>query len=131
MGHLREYDLRMLPNCKPASIPPGRKSHLKYAATQLPFKRGYKGIMGSIRALEVHQSGEALVAAGLGRFAYVFETRKRLMVSKVFMKQMLTAVLISGEERKGAEKSDDEEHSEEEHHKENDKEDEKEVEREE
>merc|ERR1719203_40828 len=107
MGHLREYDLRMLPNCKPASIPPGRKSHLKYAATQLPFRRGYKGIMGSIRALEVHQSGEALVAAGLGRFAYVFETRKRKMVSKVFMKQMITAVLVSGEERKGAAQSDD------------------------
>merc|ERR1712087_147978 len=114
MGHLREYDLRMLPNCKPASITPGRKSHLKYAATQLPFRRGYKGMMGSIRALEVHQNGEALVAAGLGRFAYVFETRKRKMVSKVFMKQMLTAVLISAEERKGAKESEEEHGSEDE-----------------
>merc|ERR1712032_1469822 len=98
--------------CQSAPVPPGRKTHLKWAATQLPFKRGYKGIMGSIRALEVHQSGEALVAAGLGRFAYVFETRKRKLVSKVFMKQMITSVLISSEERKGAKESDDEHSSE-------------------
>merc|ERR1712032_85613 len=98
--------------CQSAPVPPGRKTHLKWAATQLPFKRGYKGIMGSIRALEVHQSGEALVAAGLGRFAYVFETRKRKLVSKVFMKQMITAVLISSEERKGAKESDAENSSE-------------------
>merc|ERR1712039_1104874 len=71
------------------------------------FKRGYKGCMGSLRAVEVHQSGEALVAAGLGRFAYVFETRKRKMISKVFMKQMITAVLVSGEERKGVAESDE------------------------
>merc|ERR1712032_1378078 len=100
--------------CQSAPVPPGRKTHLKWAATQLPFRRGYKGIMGSIRALEVHQSGEALVAAGLGRFAYVFETRKRKLVSKVFMKQMITAVLISSEERKGAKESDEEDGSEDE-----------------
>jgi len=106
VGVLREYDLRMLPDAKTAEIPPGRKSHLKWASRQLPFRRGYKGCMGSIRALEVHRSGDALVAAGLGRFAYVFETRKHTMVSKVYLKQKLCSVLISGEERQGGRDDD-------------------------
>jgi len=101
-GTLREFDLRRLPECQTAQTPPGRKAHLGWAARQMPFRRGYKGVMGSIRALDVHQSGEALVAVGLGRFAYVFETRKRQMISKVFLKQKLCSVLLSSEERKGA-----------------------------
>lgn len=110
MGVLREYDLRNLPSCNAAEIPPGRKSHSKWAARQMPFKRGYKGITGSIRAMDVHATGETLVAVGLGRFAYVFETRKRRMVSKVYLKQKLCAVLMSSEERQApkGDASDDE-----------------------
>jgi len=115
MGVLREYDLRNLPSCKAAEIPPGRKSHLKLAARTLPFKRGYRGITGSIRAVDVHATGEALVAVGLGRFAYIFETRKRRMVSKVYLKQKLCAVLMSSEERqapKGEASEDEDEEAE-------------------
>jgi len=100
MGALREYDLRYLPKCQPAQIPPGRKSHLKFAARQMPFRRGYRDIMGSIRAIDVHCSGEALVAVGLGRFAYVFDTRRRRMSSKVYLKQKICSVLFSAEKRK-------------------------------
>lgn len=40
MGMLREFDLRNLPACQAAAIPPGRKSHTLWAAKQLPFRRG-------------------------------------------------------------------------------------------
>lgn len=110
MGTLREYDLRNLPTCKPAEIPPGRKKHLKWAQLQMPFRRGYKGVMGSIRAVDVHTSGEALVAVGLGRFAYVYESKKRStasLVGKVYLKQKLCSVLFSSEARVG-DKNEDE-----------------------
>lgn len=100
MGMLREYDLRLLTNVKAAQIPPGRKSHTLWAAKQLPFRRGYRDIMGSIRSVDVHCSGEALVAVGLGRFAYVFQTGKRSRIgpsSKVYLKQKLCSVLFSSE----------------------------------
>lgn len=104
IGTLREYDLRNLSTCKAAEIPPGRKKHSAWAAKQMPFRRGYRGIMGSIRALDVHAGGEAVVAVGLGRFAYIFETTKRSrasMVGKVYLKQKLCSVLLSSEERAG------------------------------
>lgn len=116
-GTLREYDLRKLPACQTAQTPPGRKAHLSWAEREMPLRRGYKGVMGSIRAMDVHQSGDVLVAVGLGRFAYVFETRRRAMLSKVFLKQKLCSVLLSSEERKGAKagaKEDDEAEEEEE-----------------
>jgi hypothetical protein len=102
VGTLREYDLRNLSTCKSAEISPGGKKHLSWAVKQMPFRRGYRGIMGSIRALDVHASGEAVVAVGLGRFAYIFETRKRSrasMVGKVYLKQKLCSVLLSSEDR--------------------------------
>jgi len=105
VGTLREYDLRHLPTCKAAEIPPGGKKHLALAAKQMPFRRGYRGVMGSIRAVDVHTSGEAVVAVGLGRFAYVFETKKRSRASllgKVYLKQKLNTVLFSTEERAGS-----------------------------
>lgn len=102
VGTLREYDLRYLPACKAAPIPPGRKKHLAWAGRQLPFRRGYRGIMGSIRAVDIHASGEAVVSVGLGRFAHLFETKKRSkasLVSKVYLKQKLCSVLFSSEEK--------------------------------
>jgi hypothetical protein len=105
VGTLREYDLRHLPTCKAAEIPPGGKKHLALAAKQMPFRRGYRGVMGSIRAVDVHTSGEAVVAVGLGRFAYVFETKKRSrasLLSKVYLKQKLNTVLFSTEDRAGS-----------------------------
>eukprot|EP00930_Biecheleria_cincta_P035972 TRINITY_DN246_c0_g1_i1.p1 TRINITY_DN246_c0_g1~~TRINITY_DN246_c0_g1_i1.p1 ORF type:complete len:447 (+),score=109.47 TRINITY_DN246_c0_g1_i1:213-1553(+) len=97
MGVLREYDLRNLSKTQAAQIPPGRKSHLKLAAKELPFRRGYRGIMGSIRDVDVHCNGDALVAVGLGRFAYCFSTRGKRMTSKVYLKQKLNCVLMSSE----------------------------------
>eukprot|EP00933_Yihiella_yeosuensis_P037492 TRINITY_DN31448_c0_g1_i2.p1 TRINITY_DN31448_c0_g1~~TRINITY_DN31448_c0_g1_i2.p1 ORF type:complete len:515 (+),score=157.72 TRINITY_DN31448_c0_g1_i2:164-1708(+) len=99
MGVLREYDLKNLHKTQPAQIPPGRKSHLKLACKELPFRRGYKNIMGSIRDVDVHCSGDALVAVGLGRFAYVFATKKKEMTSKVYLKQKLCCCLMSTEKR--------------------------------
>jgi len=110
VGTLREYDLRYLPTCKAADVPPGRKSHLVHARKQLPYRRGYKGIMGSIRALDIHASGETMVAVGLGRFAYIFETRKRStasMVGKVYLKQKLCSVLMSSEASAVAKEAED------------------------
>lgn len=102
IGTLRQYDLRKLEACKAAEIPPGRKSHSIWASKQMNFRRSYRGIMGSIRAVDVHASGEAMVAVGLGRFAYVFDmskSKKSCMVSKVYLKQKLCSVLLSSEER--------------------------------
>lgn len=113
-GALREYDLRRLPTAKTAEISPGRKSHLLWAAKQIPFKRGYSGIMGSIRGVDVHCSGNALVAVGLGRFAYVFETKNKRMISKVYLKQKLCSVLFSSEERQVPKEKEDAESGEEE-----------------
>lgn len=115
MGVLREFDLRHLPSISFSPAPPGRKAHIKWARTQMPAKRGYPGVMGSIRGLDVHASGEVLVSVGLGRFAYVFETGRKNMETKVFLKQKLNCVLFSSEERTyaGAGKDDDDKSGEE------------------
>lgn len=108
MGVLREYDLQHLPTVQAATIPPGRKSHLKLASRALPFKLGYKGVMGSIRSVSVHCGGEVLVAVGLGRFAFIFDTtcrRKRRLLSKVYLKQKLCCCLMSAEMREEEKKS--------------------------
>merc|ERR1712194_892972 len=97
MGALREFDLKGLPKATAAQIKPGRKSHAIFANKQMPMGRGYKGMMGSIRGLNVHPGGHAIAAVGLGRFAYVFETKRKAMVSKVYLKQKLNAVLMAGE----------------------------------
>eukprot|EP00448_Togula_jolla_P008738 CAMPEP_0170594372 /NCGR_PEP_ID=MMETSP0224-20130122/13962_1 /TAXON_ID=285029 /ORGANISM="Togula jolla, Strain CCCM 725" /LENGTH=517 /DNA_ID=CAMNT_0010918419 /DNA_START=79 /DNA_END=1629 /DNA_ORIENTATION=+ len=112
MGVLREFDLVNFPKLQTAQSPPGRKAHHKWANRQLPFKRGYRGVMGSIRAVDVHSSGDAVVAVGLGRFAYLFSTRKKPMVSKVYLKQKLCSCLFSSEEP--AKEASDDENSEEE-----------------
>jgi len=97
MGVLREYDLRKLPTCTKVLAKPGRKAHAAAAKKQIPFRRGYRGITGSIRDVQVHPGGEVLVAVGLGRFAYIFSTKKRDMLSKVYLKQKLKCVLFSEE----------------------------------
>ncbi|CAK9028687.1 unnamed protein product [Durusdinium trenchii] len=106
MGIIREYDLRNLPKSEAASVPPGRKAHLKLANKELPFRRGYKGTMGAIRDLDVHCSGKALAAVGLGRFAYVFPTAGKQMLTKVYLKQKLNCVLMSSEAMIEAKKED-------------------------
>jgi len=116
MGMLREFDLRNLSTCQAAQIPPGRKSHTLWAAKQLPFRRGYRNIMGSVRSLDVHCSGEAVVAVGLGRFAYVFNTSKRSRIgptSKVYLKQKLCSVLFSSEAATASKEENDAESGEE------------------
>lgn len=114
LGILREYDLRKLPKSESAKVPPGRKSHMKLAAREMPFQRGYRGVMGSIRDLDVHCSGEAVVAVGLGRFAYVFDPRKKLVQSKVYLKQKLNCVLFSSEARAKPPSKEEQEEGEEE-----------------
>eukprot|EP00929_Paragymnodinium_shiwhaense_P058603 TRINITY_DN29356_c0_g1_i1.p1 TRINITY_DN29356_c0_g1~~TRINITY_DN29356_c0_g1_i1.p1 ORF type:complete len:532 (+),score=157.57 TRINITY_DN29356_c0_g1_i1:120-1715(+) len=112
MGVLREYDLRHLPSVQSSPYQPGRKAHLHWAAKQMPFKRGFKGVMGSIRAVDVHCSGDALAAVGIGRHAYIFNVRKKKMSSKVYLKQKLCSVLWSSEEDLSKkDESDDEEAS--------------------
>eukprot|EP00446_Apocalathium_sp_SHHI-4_P044226 CAMPEP_0177403878 /NCGR_PEP_ID=MMETSP0368-20130122/61099_1 /TAXON_ID=447022 ORGANISM="Scrippsiella hangoei-like, Strain SHHI-4" /NCGR_SAMPLE_ID=MMETSP0368 /ASSEMBLY_ACC=CAM_ASM_000363 /LENGTH=603 /DNA_ID=CAMNT_0018871917 /DNA_START=38 /DNA_END=1848 /DNA_ORIENTATION=- len=111
MGVLREYELKNCPDCKAAPVVPGRKKHLDWAAKKLPLRRGYRGIMGAIRSVDVHDDGSVLAAVGLGRFAYVFATKKRKMVCKVYLKQKLCSILLSAEPynaAKGADPADDE-----------------------
>eukprot|EP00415_Alexandrium_ostenfeldii_P000160 UN0160 len=108
MGMLREYDLRKLEAVQTAQVCPGRKSHWKCAVKQMSFRRVYTGIMGSVRSVDVHPSGEVLAAVGLGRFAYIFDIRKKQMTEKVFLKQKLCSVLFSSEERKVSKADDDE-----------------------
>jgi len=107
MGTLREFDLRRLPHCSKSKVCPGREFHRAFARRQLKHFRNYRGIMGSIRAIDTHCDGDALVAVGLGRSAYVFSTRKKLMTEKVYLKQKLGAVLFSSEARKGAPKDEE------------------------
>mmetsp|Transcript_75362 Transcript_75362/g.140547 ORF Transcript_75362/g.140547 Transcript_75362/m.140547 type:complete len:494 (+) Transcript_75362:91-1572(+) len=113
MGILREYDLRQMPSCPRAPFAAGKKAHKRWANQQMPFKRGYKGVMGAIRAIDVHCSGDALVAVSVGRFAYLYDTRKRrdLGTEKVYLKQKLCSVLFSSE-AKQQEKDDDDHHEE-------------------
>jgi len=60
------------------------------------MRGNHKGIMGSIRSVSIHPSGSYVAAAGLGRFAYVYNRSKR-QTHKVFLKQKLTAILLSNE----------------------------------
>lgn len=109
MGILAEYDLRKLPESQYVSSKPGRKAHLKEAQQMIPFRRGYRGMMGAIRAVSVHPSGDHLVAVGLGRFAYQFGLRERDAQSKVFLKQKLCSVLMSAEAKQKPKGSSDNE----------------------
>ena len=70
--------------------------------------------MGAIRDIDVHCSGKALAAVGLGRFAYVFPTVGREMICKVYLKQKLNCVLMSREEMEKPKKDKDQEEGEEE-----------------
>lgn len=108
LGVLREYDLRKLETCTSAPIVPGRKKHLDFARRQMDFMRGYKGIMGSIRSMDAHASGDAIAAVGLGRFAFIFDPRKKKMTSKVYLKQKLCSVLFSSEAKVQKDESDEE-----------------------
>eukprot|EP00971_Amphidinium_carterae_P286274 5684127-Amphidinium_carterae.1 len=83
----------------------------------MPFKRGYKGIMGAVRAIDVHCSGDAMVAVSVGRFAYLYDVRKRrdLGTEKVYLKQKLCSVLFSSEAKQQVkDDADDNEEKEEE-----------------
>ncbi|CAJ1351329.1 unnamed protein product [Effrenium voratum] len=114
LGVIREYDLRNLPKAQAAAAPPGRKAHWKIANKELPFRRGFRGTMGAIRDMDVHCSGDAMVAVGLGRFAYVFPTKGRNMICKVYLKQKMNCVLMSSEAMKKEEKDGKQEEGEEE-----------------
>mmetsp|Transcript_61871 Transcript_61871/g.138163 ORF Transcript_61871/g.138163 Transcript_61871/m.138163 type:complete len:448 (+) Transcript_61871:65-1408(+) len=114
LGVLREYDLRNLSKTKSAAVPPGKKAHLDIANKELPFKRGYRGVMGAIRDVDVHCSGKALAAVGLGRFAYVFPTVGKEMICKVYLKQKLNCVLMSSEAMETPKEDKDQEEGEEE-----------------
>lgn len=114
LGVLREYDLRKLETCTAAPIAPGRTKHLDFARRQMDFVRGYKGIMGSIRSIDAHASGDAIAAVGLGRYAYIFDPRKKKMTNKVYLKQKLCSVLFSSEAKLQKDESDEEDKEDEE-----------------
>mmetsp|Transcript_6615 Transcript_6615/g.16206 ORF Transcript_6615/g.16206 Transcript_6615/m.16206 type:complete len:494 (+) Transcript_6615:82-1563(+) len=117
MGILREYDLRQMPSCPRSPFTTGKKAHKRWANQQMPFKRGYKGIMGAVRAIDVHCSGDAMVAVSVGRFAYLYDVRKRrdLGTEKVYLKQKLCSVLFSSEAKQQVkDDADDNEEKEEE-----------------
>merc|ERR1712047_172428 len=53
--------------------------------------------MGGIRDIAVHPSGEWVVAVSVGRFAYVFNTRKKDAEEKIYLKKKLCSVLFFSE----------------------------------
>ncbi|CEL99125.1 unnamed protein product [Vitrella brassicaformis CCMP3155] len=58
---------------------------------------GYAGVMGGIKAMCCHESGEYVLAVGLGRHAYIFHNQSRKLMTKVYLKQKLTAALFSSD----------------------------------
>mmetsp|Transcript_11822 Transcript_11822/g.26064 ORF Transcript_11822/g.26064 Transcript_11822/m.26064 type:complete len:546 (-) Transcript_11822:225-1862(-) len=97
LGVLREFSMSKLEKFETAKIRPGTKRHWIWAEQQFPMRRAYRNITGSIRSIDVHSSGQALVAVGLGRFAYIFDTGKTNLISKVYLKQKLCSVLLSSD----------------------------------
>ena len=56
---------------------------------------GFRGVMGSVRALAVSHNSDVLYAVSAGRFLYRFKTTEnRTLPTKVFLKQKLTAVCV-------------------------------------
>ncbi|KAL8448605.1 hypothetical protein Emag_003920 [Eimeria magna] len=71
----------------------------------------YKGVMGAVVGLALEPSGECLVAAGLGRHAFLFDAKSRKLRGQIFLKQKLTCLLagadgaVGGAQKSGAQKS--------------------------
>ncbi|KAL8453774.1 hypothetical protein Emed_000715 [Eimeria media] len=57
----------------------------------------YKGVMGAVVGLALEPSGERLVAAGLGRHAFLFDAKSRKLRGQVFLKQKLTCLLAGAD----------------------------------
>ena len=55
--------------------------------------------LGCFTEMHLFKGGDVLVAVGLGRFAYIFPTKGREMLTKVYLKQKLNCVLMSCEEK--------------------------------
>ena len=66
--------------------------HTDFCRKLMPMSCGFKGVMGSVRAIAVTASTVYVVSAG--RFAYSFDIKTRgKKMEKVFLKQKLTACL--------------------------------------
>lgn len=61
----------------------------------------FKGAMGAVLSLAIDPSGKHLIAAGLGRHVYVFDSKSRKLRGQVFLKQKLTCLLAGGGEGAG------------------------------
>lgn len=106
LGVMREYNLETLADCVTCPYKHGLKKHKIYAHRNLRMKRGYRDMMGGVRDMSIHENGKTMVAVGLGRFAHVYSTGKKIETSKIYLKQKLCSVLLSEEIPTKPEKSD-------------------------
>eukprot|EP00112_Aurelia_sp_Birch-Aquarium-sp1_P024875 Seg803.11 transcript_id=Seg803.11/GoldUCD/mRNA.D3Y31 product="WD repeat-containing protein 74" protein_id=Seg803.11/GoldUCD/D3Y31 len=56
---------------------------------------GFKGIAGSIRSIQCHQTQDIVAAVGLDRFLRIFDVNTRALKSKIYLKSRLNCVLLS------------------------------------
>jgi len=83
--------------------------------TSLRVVHKLKGSAGSIRDFQVHESSKFIACCGLDRYLRVYNYESKELVSNIYMKQILNALLLSGEEiekKEEEEKDDDEDQSE-------------------
>lgn len=59
--------------------------------------RGFHGFAGAIRSIHVHPTQDIVAVVGLDRFARTFNINNRHVISKVYLKQRLQAVLCDAE----------------------------------
>ena len=69
----------------------GMKKHIDYCRKLFPMISNFKGIMGSVRDIQITQSHAFVVSAG--RYAYSFDLNCKKNAKKVFLKQKLTSCL--------------------------------------
>ena len=60
------------------------------------FSGAIKGIGGSVRSLDIHQTENLIGSAGLDRFMRVNNTTSRSSIAKVYMKSQLTCIRFVG-----------------------------------
>ena len=70
---------------------------------------GFKGIAGSIRSIQCHQTQDFVAAVGLDRFLRIFDVNTRELRSKLYLKSRLNCVLLSDKNYRGGVFGDTEE----------------------
>jgi ribosome biogenesis protein NSA1 len=67
----------------------------------------YRGMGGSVRGIQAHESSPMLAAVGLDRFLRVYDVHTRAQLHKIYLKQKLNAVLFSAQTPAQAKESDE------------------------